>query len=320
MRKPRPTTSGSGGDREAPAAPAAENGLRELDQPVLFVNPKSGGGRASRARVAELARGRGIEVVELSIGEHLGTLVNEAVARGADALGMAGGDGSLGIVAAAAEAHGLPFVCVPAGTRNHFARDLGLDPDDPGGALEAFSEGVERRIDVGAVNGRLFLNCVSLGIYGEAVRQAAYRDAKLRTLLETAHAVLGPGSEIPELRLVDDRGVEHRQPAVVLVSNNSYALGPPTRRGARPRLDSGRLGVIVIDAPGGAAPPSGRAWSATSLEVGFSATVHAGLDGEAVELAPPLEFAIQPGVLRVRTPRREGARGRRRPRAPGQFR
>jgi diacylglycerol kinase family enzyme len=295
--------------------------LSELDQPALFVNPNSGGGRASRAHVAELARERGIEVVELSIGEHLGTLVDEAVARGADALGMAGGDGSLGIVAAAAMAHGLPFVCVPTGTRNHFARDLGLDPDDPGGALDAFSDGIERRIDVGTVNGRLFLNCVSLGIYGEAVRQAAYRDAKLHTLLETAHAVLGPGGEVPALRLVDDLGAEHRRPAVVLVSNNPYALGPRTLRGARPRLDSGRLGVIVIDAPRGATPPSsGRAWSATSLEVGFSATVHAGLDGEAVELVPPLEFASRPGVLRVRMPRREGARARRRPGAPGQFR
>jgi diacylglycerol kinase family enzyme len=295
--------------------------LSELDQPVLFVNPNSGGGRASRARVSELARERGIEVVELAPGQHLRALVDEAVARDADALGMAGGDGSLGIVAAAAVAHGLPFVCVPTGTRNHFARDLGVDPGDPGGALDGFSDGVERRIDVATVNGRLFLNCVSLGIYGEAVRQAAYRDAKLHTLLATAHAVLGPGGEVPALRLVDDLGAEHRRPAVVLVSNNPYALRPPARRGARPRLDSGRLGVIVIDAPRGAAPPSsGRAWSATSLEVGFSATVHAGLDGEAVELVPPLRFASRPGALRVRTPRREGARARRRPGAPGRFR
>ena len=294
--------------------------MREFDRPVLFVNPKSGGGRASRARIAERARERGIEVVELAPGQDLRALVDEAVASGADALAMAGGDGSLGIVAAAAEAHELPFVCVPTGTRNHFARDLGVDPDDPAAALDAFSDGVEGRIDVGTVNGRLFLNCVSLGVYGEAIRQAAYRDAKLRTLLETAHAVLGPGDEVPELRLVDDLGAEHRRPAVVLVSNNPYALAPPTRRGARPKLDGGRLGVIVIDAPAGAAPPPGRAWSATSLEVGAPAPVHAGLDGEAVELAPPLEFAIRPATLRVRTPRRDGAQVRRRPRVPGPFR
>jgi diacylglycerol kinase family enzyme len=291
-----------------------------LDQPTLFVNPNSGGGKASRARVAERARERGIEVIELVPEQDLAELVEEAVARGADALGMAGGDGSLGIVAAAAAEHGLPFVCVPTGTRNHFARDLGLDPDDPGAALDAFSDGVEHRIDIGQVNGRPFLNCVSLGVYGEAVRHAAYRDAKLRTLLETAHAVLGPGGELPELRIVDDLGAEHRRPAMVLVSNNPYASGPPRRRGARPQLDGGRLGVIVIDAREGAAPPSGRSWSASSLEVDAPATVHAGLDGEAVKFAPPLEFAIRPGALRVRTPWRDGDRALRRPRAPGQFR
>ncbi len=287
--------------------------MSKLERPVLFVNPKSGGGRATRARVAELARGRAIEVFELTPGDDLAVLVEETVARGADALGMAGGDGSLAIVAAAAVEHGLPFVCVPAGTRNHFARDLGLDPDDPASALEPFGDGVERRIDVGTVNGRLFLNCVSLGIYGEAVRGAAYRDAKLRTLLETTRAVLGAGGEAPELRLVDERGAEHRRPAVVLVSNNPYAPGRPTRHGARPRLDGGQLGVVVIDGPAGAAPPSGRAWSATSLDVTAPETVNGGLDGEAVELAPPLKFAIRPGALRVRTPRRGSARARRRP-------
>ena len=92
---------------------------------------------------------------------------------------MAGGDGSLAVVAAAAAAHGLPFICVPAGTRNHFALDLGVDRHDVAGALDAFSDGVERRIDLAEVNGRVFLNNVSLGIYGEAVRQSAYRDAKI---------------------------------------------------------------------------------------------------------------------------------------------
>ncbi|HEX6455985.1 MAG TPA: diacylglycerol kinase family protein [Solirubrobacterales bacterium] len=290
--------------------------MSEPGRPVLFVNPKSGGGRAVRGRVAELARERGIEAVELGPGQELAALAEEAVRKGADALGMAGGDGSLGIVAAAAQAHGLPFVCVPTGTRNHFARDLGVDPDDPAGALEAFGDGVERRIDVGSVNDRLFLNCVSLGIYAEAVHKAAYRDAKLRTLLSTARAVLGPGAEVPELRLLDDVGGEHRRPAIVLVSNNPYALGRPGSHGGRPRLDGGRLGVIVIGPPAGAAPPSGRAWSATSLEVSAPASVPAGLDGEAVELTPPLRFSVRPRALLVRTPRRGGVRGRRRPGAP----
>jgi len=155
---------------------------------------------------------------------------------------MAGGDGSLAVLAAAAAAHGLAFVCVPAGTRNHFALDVGMDRHDVPGALEAFtSSGVERRIDMGEVNGRLFLNNVSLGIYGDAVAQPAYRDAKVRTLLETAREVLGASEQAPDLRLTGDAGYEHRHPAVVLVSNNPYALDRPLARGTRPALDTGQL-------------------------------------------------------------------------------
>jgi diacylglycerol kinase family enzyme len=223
------------------------------------------------------------------------------VADGADALGVAGGDGSLGVTAAAARAHGLPFVCVPAGTRNHFALDVGVDRDDLVGALDAFGEhGVERSIDVAEVNGRVFLNNVSLGIYGEAVQQTAYRDAKVRTLLETTAEVLGPSRAASEVRLVDDLAREHRHPAVVLVSNNPYALDRPVAPGTRPRLDGGELGIVVLDRPRPRADPPARVWSATHLAVDATAPVHAGVDGEAVELDAPLAFVIRPGALRVR--------------------
>jgi diacylglycerol kinase family enzyme len=268
-------------------------------RPVLFVNPASGGGKAARAALADRARERGIGVTVVRPDRILASLVRGAVDGGADALGIAGGDGSLAVVAAAARAHGLPFVCIPAGTRNHFALDLGIDRDDLVGALEAFTDGVERVIDIGSVNGRLFLNNVSLGIYGEAVRQPAYRDAKARTLLETARRVLGPSAAAPKLRVVDDLGHEHRHPAVVLVSNNPYALDRPVAPGTRPKLDSGRLGVVVIDSPG-ASPLPGRAWTAPSVEVYGPAPVHAGIDGEAVDLSTPLDFEIFPAALRVR--------------------
>ena len=173
-------------------------------RPVLFVNPKSGDGAATRNGVVERARERGVQAVTLTPGDDLRARALEAVADGADALGMAGGDGSLATVAAVAAAHGLPFVCVPAGTRNHFAMDLGVDRRDVAGALDAFTDGVERLIDVGEVNGRIFLNNVSLGIYGEAVQLAGYRDAKVRTLAETAHRVLAPTGPTPALRLIDD--------------------------------------------------------------------------------------------------------------------
>ncbi len=207
-------------------------------------------------------------------------------------------------MAAAAAAHGLPFVCIPAGTRNHFALDVGVDRHDVPGALDAFSDGVERRIDMAEVNGRLFLNNVSLGIYGDAVQQPAYRDAKVRTLLETAQQVLGPSGRAPDLLVTDDAGREHRQPAVVLVSNNPYALDQPVARGSRPALDTGQLGVLVFDVPGGRPSSAARAWTAAYLEVGAPPAAHAGIDGEAADLSGPLRFAIRPASLRVRISRR----------------
>ena len=269
-------------------------------RPVLFINPRSGGGKAARARVAERAREQGIEAVILAPGQDLAALARGAAEGGADALGAAGGDGSLAVVAAVTAAYAIPFVCVPAGTRNHFALDVGVDRDDLIGALDAFTDGVERQIDMAEVNGRIFLNNVSLGIYGDAVRRPAYRDAKARTLLETASEVMGPSAEAPALRLADDLGREHRHLAVVLVSNNPYALDRPLAQGTRPALDTGQLGIVVLDVPGDSPLPPGRAWSAPRMEVSAPASVHAGVDGEAVDLSPPLRFAIRPGALRVR--------------------
>jgi diacylglycerol kinase family enzyme len=239
----------------------------------------------------------------VAAGASLEALVAEAVAGGADAIGVAGGDGSLAVGAAAALTHGIPFVCIPAGTRNHFALDVGVDRRDVVGALDAFTDGVERRIDVAEVNGRLFLNNVSLGIYGDAVARPEYRDAKTRALLATVKSVAGPGGATPEGSVVDDRGDEHRAPGAVLVSNNPYALHRPIVTGTRPSLTSGQLGILVVDRPDeairGGREPS-RAWTATALEIDASGPVHAGVDGEAVELRFPLEFSIRPAALRVR--------------------
>ena len=274
------------------------------ERPVLFVNPASGGGRARRMGLVERAGERGIAVRVFGPGDDLAALAANEVASGTDALGIAGGDGSLAVVAAAALVFGLPFVCVPAGTRNHFALDLGIDRGDLLGSLDAFTDGVERRIDVAEVNGRLFLNNVSLGIYGDAVRQPAYRDAKARTLAQTAVQVLGPSAPAAGLEVVDDRGLPHHDPAVVLVSNNPYSFEPPHAPGTRPALDSGQLGVAVLDRPA-AGQSAGRTWTAQQIEVTATAPVHAGIDGEPVELNPPLRLVIRPGTLRVRISSRQ---------------
>ena len=279
-------------------------------RPVLFFNPRSGGGKAERFALADEARARGIEPIELKPADDLETLVRGAVERGADALAMAGGDGSQAIVAAIAAERGLPYACVPAGTRNHFALDLGVDRDDVVGALDAFVDGGERIVDLAEVNGRVFVNNVSLGLYAEAVQREGYRDAKLRTLLDTVPDVLGPDGGDLDMRWTGPGGHEHRSGAMVLVSNNKYRLGRAVGSGTRPRIDDGLLGITVLGEPSGRGE-SGRSlqrplreWSAPGFEVDADRPVPAGIDGEALKLDPPLRFRIRPGVLRVRIARK----------------
>lgn len=276
---------------------------------VLFYNPKSGDGKAERFHVAREARKRGVEPVELHLGDDLATLVYDAIENGADAVGVAGGDGTQAIVAAIAAERGLPYVCVPAGTRNHFALDLGVDRDDVVGALDAFTDGGERVVDLAEVNGRVFVNNVSLGVYAEAVQKSGYREAKLRTIADTVPEVLGTGGERLDLRWTGADGRDHATGAVVLVSNAPYRLGRALASGTRPRLDAGVLGVAVLAAGRGAgAGKRVQEWSTPSFEVRSDGPVAAGIDGEAVKLEPPVRFRSRPRALRVRiAPQHPGA-------------
>ena len=274
------------------------------DHPVLFYNPLSGGGKALRFDLADEARRRGIEPIELTRHDDLETLVRDAVDRGADALAMAGGDGSQAVVAMVAAELDLPYACIPSGTRNHFALDLGVDRDDVVGALDAFVNGGERRVDLAEVNGRVFVNNVSLGLYADAVQRPGYREAKLHTLLDTVPDLLGPDAEIPGLHW---RSADGEESAVaILVSNNAYRLGRALGTGTRPRLDRGELGITVL-APtmmqAGGRPSrklTMRQWTAQTFAIAAGTSVAAGIDGEAVRLSAPLRFTIRPGALRVR--------------------
>jgi diacylglycerol kinase family enzyme len=276
-------------------------------RPVLFLNPRSGGGKAERFALADEARKRGIEPIELRPGDDLGTLVKTAIDDGADALAMAGGDGSQAVVAAAAAEADLPYACIPSGTRNHFALDLGVNRDDVVGALDAFVDGGERVADLAEVNGRVFVNNVSLGLYATAVQRDGYREAKLRTIFGTLPDVLGPGGKLPDLRWTSPQGAKsYTSGAVLLISNNTYLLGPVPGSGTRPRIDKGELGIAVMKSP----PVSRwrrmlprrlfRQWSAPEFEVRSSAQVPAGIDGEATLLDAPLRFRSRPAALRVR--------------------
>jgi diacylglycerol kinase family enzyme len=263
---------------------------------VLFMNPRSGGGKATKFHLADEARKRGIEPVELRPGDDLWELVRDAVAGGADALAMAGGDGSQAIVAAVAAEHGLPYACIPAGTRNHFALDLGVDRDDVVGALEAFVDGGERVVDLAEVNGRVFVNNVSLGLYAESVQREGYRDAKIRTILETVPDVLGPNGKPLDLQWTGPDGAAHESAATILVSNNRYRLGKLIGSGTRPRMDEHVLGVAAVGSGG----PRLLEWTTPAFEVTSGVEVPAGIDGEAVQLDSPVRFGMRPSALRVR--------------------
>jgi diacylglycerol kinase family enzyme len=301
-----------------PAAPRPRH-------PVLLLNPRSGGGKAEQNDLADRCRERGIEPVVLDPGVDLLAEAEAAVARGADCLGMAGGDGSQALVAGVAARHGLPHVVVPAGTRNHFALDLGLDRDDVVGALDAFVDGVDRVVDLGEVNGRVFVNNASLGVYAAIVRAAEYRDAKVATAASLLPDLIGPDATPPDLRFTLPSGDQVSRPQLVLVSNNPYQLRRLRGAGSRERLDGGVLGVVAVSVRGvrdaeelAVLEASGQVqrfagWhemTTTALEVHSGAPVEVGMDGEALTIAPPLQFRVRPAALRVRVPRAVAARPR----------
>jgi diacylglycerol kinase family enzyme len=288
---------------------------------VLIVNPKSGGGKAERLDIVAEARRRGVEPIVLHRGDDLLQLAEDAVGRGARVIGMAGGDGSQALVATVAARHDVAHVCVPAGTRNHFALDLGLDRGDLTGALEAFSDGIERRVDLASVNGRVFVNNASLGVYAKVVQSGAYRDAKLRTWTALLPDLLGPEAEPLDLEFTTPDGSSCQDAPLVLVSNNPYELAHLAGAGTRARIDSGLLGIVAarVRTPADVSPlvalelvgqvgrfPGLLSWSAPEFEVRSGAPVEVGLDGEALILDPPLRFTSLPGALRVRLPRGVG--------------
>lgn len=277
-------------------------------RPVLIVNPRSGGGKASQFDLVTQCRARGIEPVVFEPGDDLTGLALAAVRNGADALGMAGGDGSQAAVAAVAADHDLPYVCVPAGTRNHFAFDIGVDRRDVLGALDAFFASEQRRIDLARVNGRIFVNNVAMGVYGAIVESRDYREHKVRTAIAKVADGLGPQAERFDLRFVDGDGRARDAADLIVVSNNRYAHEPRPRRGTRGALDAGVLGVIAVTGP----PPHGITdWVTSAFRVESSTTVALGIDGESAHMEPPLVFESAPLALRIKQPPR---RRRSRPR------
>lgn len=273
--------------------------------PVLIVNPNSGSGKAAKIGLVDEAQRLGIETVVRKKGEKIGDLANTAVDRGCDHLIIAGGDGSLARVAEVAIERNVPFSCIPSGTRNHFAMDLGLDRSDPAKALQTAFGGVEFKVDVGRIGKRLFLNNVSFGVYADAIAETGYREHKTESLAEAA----GEHIKDPDARLSvkDPDGTVHVDIGVLLASNNPYwFIGAPDFAG-RARLDTGTLGVLLANRQSvgqtNLRHSDVKQWSVQQMTVDSThKKVHVGIDGSLHKVKAPVDIHIDHAVLRVVLP------------------
>ncbi len=291
---------------EHPAEPPARH-------PYLIMNPKSGGGKVEKFDLRRKAEDLGAEVFLIDGPEpvDVAQVAREAVAGGADLLGVAGGDGTQALVAGIAAEHGIPFVVISAGTRNHFALDLGLDRSDPSACLGALSDGVELRVDLGMINGQVFVNNASFGAYAEIVETPAYRGDKLNTTLNLLPDLL-QGHRGARLSAQVD-GTEIRSPQALLVANNPYGTGDIAGLSRRARLDRGLLGVTgvkvrnagqAVDLLRGRRAVGLNVLTAKQIEItADAAQIPVGVDGEAISMPTPVVCTISSRALRVWVPR-----------------
>jgi diacylglycerol kinase family enzyme len=291
---------------EYPAQPAAR-------RPYLIMNSKSGDGKVDRFDLKRKAEALGAEVFLFggSGPVDVAAIARRAVANGADLLGVAGGDGTQALVAGIAAEHGLPFVVISAGTRNHFALDLGLDRADPARCLSALADGVELRVDLGVINGQTFVNNASFGAYAEIVETPAYRGDKMGTTLDLLPDLLQGHRGATLAAHVDGTRIE--APQALLVANNPYGTGDIAGLSRRARLDGGMLGVVgitvrtagqAVDLLRGSRADGVRVLTTRKIEItADAAQIPVGVDGEALTMSTPVTCTLTPGALRVWVPR-----------------
>ena len=297
-----------------PAKPL-EDAVAPQRQPFVIMNPRSGGGKVGKFGLRDKAAALGAQVVLLEGPGvvDVAALARQAVDDGADLLGVAGGDGTQALVAGIAAGRDVPMMVISAGTRNHFALDLGLDRDDPASCLNALTDGTELRIDLGLIGNRTFVNNASFGAYAEVVQSPAYRDDKSGTTLQMLPDLLSDHKGAHLVVRVDGQVILNG-PQAVLVSNNPYETGDIAGIGRRARLDQGVLGVVGVKIETAAqaagllrrAQRSRNVTVLTAREVVIDADqpqIPVGIDGESVLMPTPVHCTIRPLSLRVRVPR-----------------
>ncbi len=298
----------------------------KFKKPYLIINPVSGNGRAIKAHIDELAEKMGIKVIMTKKGVDISESALKAVRAGADVLGISGGDGSIGAVAKIAMEHNLPIVVLPGGTRCHFARDLGLDPKRIIDSLQGFN-GLEKRIDVGDINGRIFLNNASFGLYADIVNHEEYRDNKLQVTRKVLQDIVSEKKKPYDLQFTAGK-TKIKHAILTVVGVNQYNTMSLLELGQRDQLDEGVIQVTIVTKLNNKLvkellsivsfkrPTSRREVEGISQWVGKSLVVDSkskklvvGVDGESEDYQTPVKIKILPGALRIYLPA-EGVRSR----------
>lgn len=289
---------------------------------AVVLNGRSGSGAASASvtRIRDLCREAGRDVrVTTAMGKGIERAARAAVTDGCELLVAGGGDGTIGTVAALAAEAGIRFGVLPLGTRNHFARDLGL-PLDLDGAMQVILAGATRRVDLGEVNGRVFINNSSIGVYPRVVRfREKLRKYGLAKWAAAIWAVLAVLRRHPfvGVRITADGEPMVRRTPFVFIGNNEYRMeGLSAAR--RESLSDGVLALYVMNASG----RRNLLWLAWQILRGRTAelkelevfqvedaeielrrrSTHVALDGELVTMRGTLSYRVLPAALEVCAP------------------
>ena len=286
---------------------------------TLFLNRNSGS-RSDTTELIDAARAAGAEIVELSAQVDCAQTVRDHMKQGTRLFIAAGGDGTVHHVVQAVVNSNATLAVIPAGTYNHFAKDLGI-PLDWSEALKVAFEGDTRQVDTGRVNDRFFVNNVSLGLYPELVARREERGRDYPRWKARLYAFYVTARKYRHVTLAIETDVvkELIRTHVFMISNNSYDLERVGAEAPRETLTEGKLSVywlqhtsrlrlmrIVARYLAGRVHqiPGFRAFRTAHLRVQSSREhLRVGVDGELATLATPLEITSVPRSLSVRIPR-----------------
>jgi diacylglycerol kinase family enzyme len=292
---------------------------------TVIVNGGAGTGHGEaacdtlRARLKET--GLDAELVLADGGAQMIATARRALEQGARLVAAGGGDGTINAVASVMVDSGVPFGVLPLGTLNHFAKDLGV-PLDLGAAVRNLATGRPMKVDVGEVNGRIFLNNSSLGLYPDIVRDREKQQRRLGRgkWPAAAWAALAALRRYPFLSMRLDVNGERlaRRTPFVFIGNNAYTM-QGLAIGERARLDEGVLSLYVAQNPTRLGllrfafdALLGRLGEQRDFDIlrspGFDIDTHrarlrVATDGEVTVMSSPLRYRMRPGALTVLVPR-----------------